>query len=229
MARSEVLPFSSRWFRPATAAVAAAPVTTTTADVAGYVGDAPGYVGDDADDAGYVREAVGYVRPPDEQASIYFREHSGAVFRYLAGVFQREEDAEEVTQEAFLRLHQALVARADIESPRAWTLTVARRLMLDRLRHEHSATTRTVAVRAEVLEAVRDSAPSPEDTLAERRRRAALSHAVRELSDLERQCLFARAEGLTLKEIGEAVNMDLRRVAEVVARSVRTLQGRLRA
>jgi RNA polymerase sigma-70 factor (ECF subfamily) len=228
MARSEVLPFSSRWFRPTTTALAAAPVTTATADVAGYISDATGYVGDDVDDA-RVSESRGYVRPPDEQASIYFREHSGAVFRYLAGVFQREEDAEEVTQEAFLRLHQALVARAEIESPRAWALTVARRLMLDRLRHEHSAATRTVAVRTEVLEAVRDSAPSPEDTLAERRRRAALSHAVRELSDLERQCLFARAEGLTLKEIGEVVNMDLRRVAEVVARSVRTLQGRLRA
>ena len=143
--------------------------------------------------------------------------------------FGREEDAEEVTQEAFLRLHQELLAGVAIESPRAWTLTVARRLMLDRLRHEHSASTRTVTVGAEVLEAVRDSAPTPEDTLAERRRRVALTHAVRDLTDLERQCLFARAEGLTLREIGEVVNMDLRRVAEVVARSVRTLQGRLRA
>jgi len=174
-------------------------------------------------------EAAAYVRLPDEQASIYFHEHSGAVFRYLAGVYGREDDAEEVTQEAFLRLHQALVAQVAIESPRAWALTVARRLMLDRLRHEHSASTRTVSVAADVLESVRDSAPSPEDTLAERRRRVALGHAVRGLTDLERQCLFARAEGLTLREIGEVVNLDLRRVAEVVARSVRTLQGRLRA
>lgn len=178
--------------------------------------------------AATVAEITGFVRPPDEQATIYFREHSGAVFRYLAGVYGREEDAEEVTQEAFLRLHQALVAQVVIESPRAWTLTVARRLMLDRLRHEQTNAARRVTVGTEVLEAVRDSAPSPEDTLADRRRRTALNDAVRDLSDLERQCLFARAEGLTLREIGEVVNMDLRRVAEVVARSVRTLQGRLR-
>ena len=118
--------------------------------------------------------ATGYVRTPDEQASIYFREHSSAVYRYVAGVYGREEDAEEVTQEAFLRLHQALVANVVIDSPRAWALTVARRLMLDRLRHEHSAATRTVAVGAEVIEAVRDSAPSPEDSLVKRRRLAAL-------------------------------------------------------
>ena len=174
-------------------------------------------------------DAIGYVRPPDEQASIYFREHSAAVYRYLAGVYGREEDAEEVTQEAFLRLHQALMAQVVIKSPRAWTVTVARRLMLDRLRREHAASTRTVAVGSDVLEAVRDSAPSPEDTLVKRRRLAALTHELRGLTDLERQCLFARAEGLTLREIGEVVGMDLRRVAEVVTRSVRTLQGRLRA
>jgi RNA polymerase sigma-70 factor, ECF subfamily len=205
MARSEVL--FSRWIR----LTVAAPATTAAADIAD------------------IADIAGYVRPPDEQASIYFREHSGAVYRYLAGAFGREEDAEEVTQEAFLRLHQALMARVVIESPRAWALTVARRLMLDRLRHEHGASRRTVTVGAEVLEAVRDSAPTPEDTLAARRRRVALTHAVRDLTDLERQCLYARAEGLTLREIGEVVNMDLRRVAEVVARSVRTLQGRLRA
>jgi RNA polymerase sigma-70 factor (ECF subfamily) len=200
MERSEVLTLS-RWLRPAAAV---------------SVADA-------------IADSGGYVRTPDEQASIYFREHSGAVYRYLAGVYGREEDAEEVTQEAFLRLHQALVAKVAIESPRAWTLTVARRLMLDRLRHERTLSTRTITVAADVLEAVRDLAPSPEDSLARRRRIAELTHAIRGLTDLERQCLFARAEGLTLREIGEVVHMDLRRVAEIVARSVRTLQGRLRA
>lgn len=218
MARTEVLSFF-RSLRPTTAVAAASTVTAGAAVAAASNITA----------AAVTAEANGYVRAPDEQATIYFRDHSSAVFRYLAGVYGREEDAEEVTQEAFLRMHQALVGHVVIESPRAWALTVARRLMLDRLRHEHTAATRTVTVGTEVMEAVRDSAPSPEDSLAKRRRLAALNDAVRGLSDLERQCLFARAEGLTLREIGEVVNMDLRRVAEVVARSVRTLQGRLRA
>ena len=206
MARSEVL--FSRWIR----LTAAAPAATATADAAGTAAMPPATSG----------------RRTNKPASTSANTPAPSTAISPAS-YGREEDAEEVTQEAFLRLHQALVARVVIESPRAWTLTVARRLMLDRLRHEHSASTRTVAVGAEVLEAVRDSAPTPEDTLAERRRRVALTHAVRGLTDLERQCLFARAEGLTLREIGEVVNMDLRRVAEVVARSVRTLQGRLRA
>jgi RNA polymerase sigma-70 factor (ECF subfamily) len=222
MARTEVLSFL-RPLRPTAAApstvAAGAAVAAASAVAAGATVTAVAVTAKD----------TGYFRAPDEQATIYFRDHSGAVFRYLAGVYGREQDAEEVTQEAFLRMHQALVGRVVIESPRAWALTVARHLMLDRLRHEHTAATRTVTVGTEVLESVRDSAPSPEDSLAKRRRLAALNDAIRGLSDLERQCLFARAEGLTLREIGEVVNMDLRRVAEVVARSVRTLQGRLRA
>jgi RNA polymerase sigma factor (sigma-70 family) len=214
MAGSEILNLS-RVLRPTVAAAASVSASAVAADTA-------------ACDTPATADATGYVRPPDEQASIFFREHAGAVYRYLAGVYGRDEDAEEVTQEAFLKLHQALMAEEVILSPRAWTLTVARRLMLDRLRHEHAASMRTVTVEADVLADVRDTAPSPEDTLVTRRRLAALNHALRGLSGLERQCLLARAEGLTLREIGKVVGMDLRRVAEVVARSVRTLQGRLR-
>lgn len=169
------------------------------------------------------------VRSPDEQVTAYFREHSGAVYRYLAGVYSRESDAEEVTQEAFLRLHLALVAREKIENPKAWVLTVARRLMLDRLKRGRCEAVRHCTVAPDVAESVCDPAPTPEEALAERRKRAALQHAVRNLTSIEQQCLLARAEGLKLRQIGEVVGMDLRRVAEVVERAVRTLQRQMRA
>ena len=92
------------------------------------------------------------VRSPDEQVTAYFREHSGAVYRYLAGVYGRESDAEEVTQEAFLRLHLALVAREKIENPKAWVLTVARRLMLDRLKRGRCEAVRHCTVAPDVAE-----------------------------------------------------------------------------
>jgi RNA polymerase sigma-70 factor, ECF subfamily len=168
------------------------------------------------------------VRSPDEQVTAYFREHSGAVYRYLAGVYGRESDAEEVTQEAFLRLHLALVGKERIENPRAWVLTVARRLMLDRLKRGRCEAVRHCTVAPDVAESVCDPAPTPEEALAERRKRAALQDAVRNLTSLEQQCLFARAEGLKLRQIGEVVGMDLRRVAEVVERAVRTLQRQMR-
>ena len=70
MEHSEALDLSG-WLRPA----AGASINAAVADSTAYV------------------SSTGYVRPPDEQASIYFREHSSAVYRYLAGVYGREEDA----------------------------------------------------------------------------------------------------------------------------------------
>jgi RNA polymerase sigma factor (sigma-70 family) len=48
--------------------------------------------------------------------------------------------------------------------------------------------------------------------------------AIRALPVTERECLHARAEGLTLHEIGQLLGMDLRRVSEALARAIKTLQ-----
>jgi RNA polymerase sigma factor (sigma-70 family) len=168
-----------------------------------------------------------FVREADAQATTYFREHAEPVFRYIVGVFGLEHDAEEVTQEAFLRLYLALKDRKQIESPRAWIIMVARRLMLDRLKHDRCKAGRRFTGTPELAEAVCDPAPTPEAALVHRRRKAALRKAVRALSEVERECLLGRAEGLKLREIAGVVNLDLRRVAEIVDRAVDRLHRQM--
>jgi RNA polymerase sigma factor (sigma-70 family) len=58
-------------------------------------------------------------------------------------------------------------------------------------------------------------------------RRTALIAAVRGLSELERQCLRLRYEGYTLREIGETVGRDKRRVAELLERTTKQLQEKI--
>jgi RNA polymerase sigma-70 factor, ECF subfamily len=168
------------------------------------------------------------VRTADERVTLHYREHAESVYRYLAAVYGSAEDARDVTQEAFLRLHRAFVAREAIENPAAWTFTVARRLMLDRLKRNRAEAGKYCAYSPDVAEAVYDPALTPEDALADRQRRIALHEAIRGLSDLERQCLSARAQGLKLREIGAQVGLDLRRVAEIIDRAVLRLQGQVR-
>jgi DNA-directed RNA polymerase specialized sigma24 family protein len=45
---------------------------------------------------------------------------------------------------------------------------------------------------------------------------------------IEQKCLVARAQGLKLREIADSAGMDLRRVAEVIARAVERLQRQIR-
>jgi RNA polymerase sigma-70 factor (ECF subfamily) len=163
-------------------------------------------------------------RTAEEQVTVYFLEHSEAVFRYLLCVFRSESDAEEVTQEAFLRLYKTIDANAQIENPKAWVLTVARRLMLDRLKHQRYEIPKLCELTEAVGELIPDPGPTPEEALADSMRRKALAVAVRDLSDLQKHCLHLRSEGLRLRQIGEVVQLDLRRVAEVIQRAVVSLQ-----
>jgi RNA polymerase sigma factor (sigma-70 family) len=166
-------------------------------------------------------------RTAEEQVTVYFLEHSEAVYRYLVCVFRSESDAEEVTQEAFLRLYRTLDAKDRIENPKAWVLTVARRLMLDRLKHQRYETPKLCELTDAVGELVPDPGPTPEEVLLDRTRRQALDAAIHDLTDLQKHCLHLRSEGLRLRQIGEVVHLDLRRVAEVIQRAIVTLQRRV--
>jgi RNA polymerase sigma factor (sigma-70 family) len=172
--------------------------------------------------------SAGRARQAETQVTNWFREHAEGVYRYLAGVYGSDEDAEEVTQEAFLRLYEAMAHREVIENPRAWVFTVARRLMLNRVKGSKYETVKRREF-AQVASAIwGGSFRSPDSGLTQRRRRGALKIGLRGLSHLERQILFARAQGLKLRQIGGIVGLDLRRVAEIIDRSILKLQRHVR-
>jgi RNA polymerase sigma factor (sigma-70 family) len=164
------------------------------------------------------------VRTPDEQVTVYYREHAEPLYRYLTGIFGCEDDAEEITQEAFLRLYEALESGMQIDKPDAWVFTVARRLMLDRVKQS-----RNDAAKYREFGLVSGGIwmcdfPAPDEALFDSSRAQALKTALKELPEQERQFLYARAQGQKLRQIGEETGMDVRRVSEVIARAIKMLQ-----
>lgn len=166
-------------------------------------------------------EAAPDGRTIDDHVSELFRLHSRNLTRSLRLDFRRD-DAEEVTQEAFLRLHRAISIGTLIHDPRAWVLTVARRLMIDRVRLD--------AKFALPLDFDRQSTePTQEDVWIDQRRIVAVKRAMRELTATERQCLIWRTQGLTLGEMGAILGEpDHRRVAEIIGSATRHIRSRLR-
>ena len=70
-----------------------------------------------------------------------------------------------------------------------------------------------------------DSEPTLRDEIEDAIDEAEESRPVAgDLSPLERQMLYARAEGQKLRQIGEFAGMDGRRVSEVISRAIKTLQ-----
>lgn len=63
-----------------------------------------------------------------------YTEHSGAVYAFAYHLLGSREDAEDVTQIAFMHAHRALVRGQEIANPRAWLATIVKRQVFNRWR-----------------------------------------------------------------------------------------------
>lgn len=166
--------------------------------------------------------APALVRTADEQIVLWYRQYAHKLRGRLLGSFHGaigEEQADDAVHEAFLRLCTALRDGKSINHPYAWAWRVARNLILNEIRRGK----RTQPICSGVVEAVRDPLASQHDVVWNKHRRQALKDACSRLSEIERMCLFARAEGLTLAQAGEIVNLRHQRVREIIARALKRL------
>jgi RNA polymerase sigma-70 factor (ECF subfamily) len=168
-------------------------------------------------------------RSVEEQVSVHFLELSSPVFRYLSYACRHHGDAEEITQEVFLRLYRALDANERIENVRHWIFRVARNLMIDRAKRLKRRAPHECELSHEICDVIRDPLPTPEESLLTETRDDAVRRAVRDLTQLQQRCVALRAEGFMLREIAEMLDMDVRRVAEAIQRGVRNIQRTLGA
>jgi RNA polymerase sigma-70 factor (ECF subfamily) len=141
------------------------------------------------------------------------------VYYYLLTTGISPADAQDVTQETFLRLYIALRDGDDIRSVRGWIFRVAHNAAL-KLRQKRSQ-----------LQAVDTgfgvfSSPgeTPESSAIDSQRRALLDAAIRDLSPQQRQCLHLRAEGLRYQEIADAIGISVSSVAVFLRRAVSKLR-----
>lgn len=175
-----------------------------------------------------VEERARELRSVEERVSLHFLELHERVFRYLTSGCRDVSDAEELRQETFLRLYRALKAREPIGNVRCWVFKVARNLMLDHAKRLRRIGSRSCEMPDDLAEHVRDPSPTPEEQMVEAaetdRRREELRVALPALTALQRECVYLRSQGLQLREIGDVLGMDMRRVSEVLQRAVATLK-----
>ena len=150
----------------------------------------------------------------------YFEAHYEALCRFLRYSGAGEAAAEDLTQEAFLRLHDHLKKDRPTQNIRAWLFRVAYRLWIDRLREgkrETAAGDESWDLWSRVL---RDPSPGAEQELLARERSEWLRAALLRLSQVERQALHLRADGLHYREIAEVLGLGYWPVVEAVRRAL---------
>jgi RNA polymerase sigma-70 factor, ECF subfamily len=143
--------------------------------------------------------------------------------RFIRWRIGNRADAEELTQEVFLRLYVHLRAGHTVSNVRAWTFAVARHMIVD-ARRRHGADPIWNAAEAIDVPCEREAI----DLRIERLQREAVIHAaIEDLPTLQRQCLTLRADGLRLREVAETLNCTISTVASSLQRAFTNVRRRL--
>ena len=148
-----------------------------------------------------------------------------SLFRYLRSLGLAADEAEDVLQEAFLRLAGHLKQGGAEDNLRSWLFQVAHNLSMD----VHRASRRerwddTASSRGPGEEPV-DPDGNPERIYIQKEQTRQLMAAISQLTPRQRNGIMLRAEGLRYREIAVALGVSEQRALHLVKRALLRLTG----
>ena len=160
------------------------------------------------------------------------RRYQRPVFSVVMRVVRRAEDAEDLTQETFVRMFRAL-ERYDTERPfTAWLFTIASRLAIDHLRRRRIQTVSLTVGEAGSSEEhtldVEDPGLKPDEITSNAEEEKHASHLIDSLPEHYRIVVLLRhQQDLSYDEIAEALNLPLGTVKARIHRARALLRDRI--
>src|SRR5919112_4316717 len=156
----------------------------------------------------------------DERAfGVLYERHSAAILRYCRSLLRSPQEAEDVTQEVFVRAISALRRGADPDAFRPWLYRVAHNACMS-----HMRTRRPVLVADNGVLVGPAAVAEPVDGHREELRQ--LLDDIGSLPDVQRGALLLREmDGFSYEQVGEVLGLAPSTVRASIFRARRTLQG----
>lgn len=142
------------------------------------------------------------------------------IYRYVFSAVGNAGDAEDIAQEAFIRLFRDLRKGHTIENVRAWLFRVAHNLVIDFSRRPPVPESLDVPAHQHVAEEVSDPSLNAEQEITGEASRQRL---LRHLTLQERRCMELRAEGLRYREIAEVLSLRIPTVQTTLDRAIKKI------
>jgi RNA polymerase sigma-70 factor (ECF subfamily) len=149
---------------------------------------------------------------------LYDRERP-ALERYLRAIGTDAEAARDIVHEAFLKLHEHLLADGDRTNLRAWLYRVAHNQAENRRRSAAVSRGEDLAALMNAAEPA-ETSPSPEQLLLCREREQRIRAAICRLTALQQNCLTLRAQGFRYREIAEILQLSTSTVGDIIQRAI---------
>ena len=145
-------------------------------------------------------------------------------------VIGREEDARDVSQDAFLRAYRALPGFKGQAKFSSWLYRIALNLCRDWIRRQRRAPVSQLPEDVDIAELTADAGPveSIEDLVARRELSAIVGHAMKELSEEQRTAIILKEyHGMTFQEIADLQGCPLSTVKTRLYQGLTVLRRRL--
>jgi RNA polymerase sigma-70 factor (ECF subfamily) len=143
-----------------------------------------------------------------------------SLYQYLICIGCKPQDADDVIQEAFLRLFRQQRDGGAVDNPRSWLFRVAQNLSFDVHRKERRFVSDGNEEVAGATFQRHDPSLNPEELFLHKEQLLRLDVAIAQLPERQRQLLHLRAEGLRYREIAEVLAMTVSGVNETLRRVV---------
>ena len=170
-----------------------------------------------------VWEASRVVEEPRDVVLAHYDREQLALRRYLVFLGMDVDSARETVQEAFLRLHEHLLANGDRTNLRAWLYRVAHNLARNAQSASHARRTEPLPESSGIADWPAGAVSVEQDLLA-REQLSRLREGMNQLSSAQRECLLLRSQGFKYREIAEVLNLSVSTVAENVQRGLGKLK-----
>ncbi len=174
-----------------------------------------------------IRQSVAIERVASSRAALRdaivaeFDTHQRSLFTFVRSVLHDPDLADELVQEAFLRLVREAVAGRMPENPGGWLYRVCTNLVTNQLRQ------RAVRSRLRSLVPPGYAAPSVEDALLHRERHDRVQARVAALPDDARMAILLAARGLSGQEIATAIGRSEAATRVLLCRARRRLRDEI--
>ena len=151
-----------------------------------------------------------------------FRHLYPSLYRYLYRLTGDADAAEDIAQEAFLKLLRQSMPEAEV---RPWLFTVATNLVRDGVRKAERRQ-RLLLARAQAFPA---ALPRPDEVAEEAERIEAVRAALAQIPLRDRQLLLMREEGFSYEEMARAAGVAPGSVGTLLGRALRRFSQAYRA
>ena len=158
------------------------------------------------------------------------REHAQLVFRIAYSVLRNHADAEDATQETFLRAVRHRAKLREIQEPKAWLARIAWRVAIDRKRMGTPASLDDVegSEGAAALRSLRDSGAGAEQIASDRQMLALMEQLIAGLPrELREVTILATVEELSTRQMSEVLGIPEATVRTRLFRARQMLRDKL--